>query len=133
MTANALVKRLIALLSCSLFLVANVAAAWAACKQISFGPDYHHHAAVPGDHHAESHREHSNEARIHCLILEPFIPSSVFSAAPDRGLERWDHRIGYGFAAPMADPRSHCFIHDPPAGARARAVSSHLFLSVLRI
>lgn len=127
-------KRLIPIIACLLVIFAGVSSALAICEQISFVSNNHRHASAADDHHhADSPYEHSGGARIHCPTVDPYVPTAISSAKPDRGPERLENRIEAESAYHVSDRQFHRLIHDPPAITGLGGISSHLFLSVLRI
>jgi hypothetical protein len=112
--------------------LANVAAAWAACEQVSSRAFYGHHTTDAEDHRSDSSHEHSDKARIHCLIIELFIPTAMSSAKPGRGsgfiLSSMAVKLDHGKSG-----SEFLRLHDPPSLTRSSGVPSHLFISVLRI
>lgn len=128
-------KRLISIVSCLVVFFGGIAAALAVCEQISIA-SYDRQISVPHsahDHDSDSPDEHSDGSLGHCPIVEQFVSTAAFSTRPDRGPER----IVNPFVAPIAfridEGEVYRLIHGPPAFAGTSGVSSHLFLSVLRI
>jgi hypothetical protein len=113
--------------------LANVAAAWAACKQVSSIGTNGHYTANAEDHHSDAHHEHSDGAGIHCLVIEPFIPTAMSSTKPDCGPVRPVNSIVGRLAFYNSDGEFNRFMHDPPFLTSSSGVPSHLFISVLRI
>ena len=127
-------KRLIPIIACLLVIFAGVRSALAICEQISFVSDNHHNAPAADDHHhADSPHEHSDGSRIHCPTAEPYVPTAIFSAKPDRGPERLENRIDADLAFHINDREFYRLMHGPPFLPRSNGFPSHLFLSVLRI
>jgi hypothetical protein len=127
------VKRLLTTVFCSLLLLANVVTVWAACKQVSSRGFYGHHTTDAEDHRSDSSHEHSDKAGIHCLIIEPFIPTAMSSAKPDRGSVRVVSALASVSAFHDTDGEFHRFMHDPPFLTSSSGVPSYLFISVFRI
>ena len=127
-------KRLISLIACLLVIFSGVGSALAVCEQISFASDNHRQGSAADDHHhADSPHEHSDGARIHCPTFDPYGPTAISSAKPDRRTERLENRLEAELACHVSDREFHRLIHDPPALSRLGGISSRLFRSVLRI
>jgi uncharacterized membrane protein YcgQ (UPF0703/DUF1980 family) len=130
---NSNVKSLISIVYCLLLLFANVVTALAACDQISSSAANGHQTAPPEHHHADADHEHSNEAKIHCLIIEPFIPTTLSAQRLDHRSRRFVSSIPAELASLSGDGEFHRFVHDPPSIPRAGGVPSYFFISILRI
>ena len=106
------------------------------CSKISVAVDDHRPAAAsssPHDHRSESNHEHSENAEVHCLTVDLFVPASLFSVKSEYVLERISDSFVPVLVFHVAYGQFDRLIHGPPVLPRSNGIPSHLFLSVLRI
>jgi hypothetical protein len=124
------------LISCAFLVVfAGVAAAWASCKEISFGSDDHHRSASAHKHDHHSHSDHhgSNDPAIHCPPIGDYLATATFTISPDQRVERLPETLVGELDSQFIDQGLYRLIHGPPGFAHFRVIPPYLFFSVLRI
>jgi hypothetical protein len=128
-------KRLIVITCCLSIFFAGLASAWANCKQIYASADDHRSSAPvhAHDHHSDSNHEHSDGSRVHCAPFKDFVPPALISAKPDRKPEQVVNPSAAELVLSIRDGGFHRLIQCPPASPQSNGISSHIFLSVLRI
>lgn len=116
--------------------VVSIIPALGICNKISFAFDDHRPTTASSsthDHESDSNHQHSENAAVHCPTVELFVPASLFSVKSDYVLERILDSLVPALIFHVASGDFDGLIHGPPVLPRSNGISSHLFLSVLRI
>ena len=129
-------KRLSVIACCLFVIFAGAASAWANCKRSPLASDAQKRppvAAHTHDHESHGGHEHTHQAVIHCLTLDDFLLTALFSTSKDHQAERVLDKLVAETDSQLSQHASHWLTYGPPGFSRVNGIPPYLLLSVLRI